>query len=687
MMKKYIYVFVLFISLFLFKNSVNADYKATVVNPSNAKCSIKNTPGLCYYADSNLDSVGGIYSLDTGDEVTVLTNYDTVPTKDTNLCKDYYVYTSFYYSNKNKTYYGYYCNDNLSKGELSNELEEEFRNAGFPESYWEKLAILKAAHPNWNFVAINTNLDFQASVIGENVVGRSLVQTSASNNYAYFDSDTTSFNYYEDHFNERDGIGSSNPWCDANRETIAYYMDPRNFLSDMYIFQFEGLVYENTVSDDTYNNLITEILKGDYLSAFVNDFVTAGKESSVNPVYLASLSKQEVGGYSTATTAVSGNDSTYPGIYNFYNIGATGGERPVLRGLSTASNNDSSTLRPWNTEYKAIVGGAIWIGSQYINVGQDTSFFKKWNVVHDYLIANNKVEDPYRNYSHQYMTNVMAPSSEAFMTYKSYYNLGLLDSEFTFYIPVYNNMPTSTSLPNKGGWPNNYLKSLTINGKNVAGFDGEVETYNYYLDVNNPSIKLEASPVSSKTNISGLGTFNIDADTTKTIVVKAENGNTKTYKVNIKLTGEKLEDPVDVTTTLNNAGIKNSDKYLSGFSIGTDISYIKTKVLNTNSEAEVELKNSSGEEKSDGKLATGDKVTITVGSDKKEYEVVIYGDVNGDAKIAASDYVKIKNHIMGRATLSGVYSVASDVNKDGKIAASDYVKIKNHIMGKGEISQ
>ena len=683
-MKKYIYIFVFFVSLFLFNTSICADYKATVINPPSAKCSIKNTPGLCFYANSNLNSVGGVYSLDTGDEVTVLTDYETVPTKDNNLCSDYYVYTSFYYSRVNKTYNGYYCNANLSKGSLSDELKNEFRSAGFPESYWEKLAILKTAHPSWNFVAINTNIDFKNAVVGENVVGRSLVQKSASNNYAYFDHDTTSFNYYEDHFNERDSIGSSNPWCDANQETIAYYMDPRNFLSDMYIFQFEGLKYESSVSDDTYIGLITEIFKGDYLSKFVNDFVSAGKESKVNPVYLASLSKQEVGGYSSATTAIAGE---YNGMYNFYNIGATGGVNPALRGLDFASTNDPSTLRPWNTEYKAIVGGAIWIGDQYINIGQDTSFFKKWNVVHDYLIDNNIIENPYRNYNHQYMTNIMAPASEAFTTYKSYYNIGKLDSEFTFYIPVYNNMPLSTSLPTKGGWPNNYLKSLVINGNNVAGFDAEIEEYNYYLDINNPKIILDASPINGSAKINGLGTFNITSDTTKNIVVTAENGNVKTYKVNIKLTGTLLEDPVDVVTTLNNSGIKNGNKYLSGFSVGTDISYIKTKILNSNSKALVSLKNSSGKEKNSGKLATGDKVTITVGSDTKNYEVVIYGDANGDGEINAVDYVRIRKYIMNTASLADSYKEASDVNKDGSVNAIDYVRIRKYIMNTSSIEQ
>ena len=69
------------------------------------------------------------------------------------------------------------------------------------------------------------------------------------------------------------------------------------------------------------------------------------------------------------------------------------------------------------------------------------------------------------------MTNVMAPSSEARTTYKSYYATGILDSKFVFYIPVYNNMPSSTSLPSKGN-PNNYLSNLVINNTKVAGFDG-----------------------------------------------------------------------------------------------------------------------------------------------------------------------------------------------------------------------
>ena len=690
-MKRYKLLFIItfVISSFLFITNIRADYKATVINPSGAKCELKsNSTGYCYYKDSNLNSyVSGVVWLDTGDEVTVLTNEVTVPTKDTNLCKDYYVKVRYYFNTTNTTYKGYYCNANLTTGTITDEMKTEFTNAGFPESYFSKLAILKTAHPNWEFKAINTKLDFNSAVNSLNIAGRSLVQLSSSNNYAYMDTGSTSFDYKNNKFIPYDSKSSDNAWYNANYDTIAYYLDPRNFLIDMYIFQFEGLSYDNGVSDETLTSTINEVFKNDYLNKFTIDFVNAGKESKVSPVYLASLSKQEVGGSTTPNSAISGNVSGYEGYYNFYNIGAYSGDNPVLNGLSFAKGNDESVFRPWNTEYRAIVGGAKWIAKNYISVGQDTSYFKKYNVVYNYLKEKGEITNPYENFTHHYMTNIMAPSSEARTTYKSYYTTGILDSTFVFYIPVFQNMPETTTLPTKTGWPNNYLKSLSINDKPIAGFDGDITEYNYYLDVNTTKVKLSAEPVSSRTNITGVGEFPITENTTKIITVKAQNGNTKEYKINVILTGEKTEESKDVVTTLNNAGIKNGDKHLSGFNIGTDITYIKEKVLNANKDAIISLKNNVGSEKNSGKLATGDKVSITVGSETKEYDVVVYGDVNGDGKITAVDYAKIKNYIMEYINLSGSYNEAADVDKNGKITAVDYAKIKNYIMGYLKIEQ
>ena len=138
---------------------------------------------------------------------------------------------------------------------------------------------------------------------------------------------------------------------------------------------------------------------------------------------------------------------------------------------------------------------------------------------------------------------------------------------------------------------------------------------------------------------------------------------------------------------MNNSGIKNNDKYLSGLTLGMDISGIKTKILNAKSDAIVTLKNSSGTIKNSGTVVTGDKVSVVVGNEGKEYQVIIYGDANGDGEINAIDYVKIRKYIMKTSSLSGSYMEAADVNKDGLVDSLDYVKIRKYIMNTSNIVQ
>lgn len=673
MKNKYRYIFIIvFIMLpFLFINNVQADYEATVLNPSGAKCSLRSdSTGPCFYANSNFNSVTqGVLWLDNGDKVNVITSKEAIPSPNTSLCPDKYVYSS-YNSNKYGLKYGYYCNAYLKSADvLTDSLKQEFRTAGFPESYWKDLALLKTAHPNWIFRAVDTGLDFNTAVNGENSLGRSLIQiASGVNDEGYLNTWSGSYDYFTDTFTPFD----STTWFAANYDTIAYYMDPRNFLTDMHIFQFERLGYDNSINEDIYRNGVSIIFKNAYLSRYIDDFLTGGKESKVSPIYLASLSKQEVGnGTQTPNTAIAG---TYNGMYNFYNIGATSDSNPVYNGLSFAAKTDMDSMRPWNTEYKAIVGGAKWMAQNYISIGQDTIYFKKWDVVSNINSASGF------DYVHQYQTNIQAAASEANTTYKSYTSIGIIDIPYLFYIPVYRNMPSSTSLPPKGN-PNNYLSSLSINGQSIANFKGNVENYNYYLDVNTPEIRIEATSVKGLGKVEGTGTFKINEDTTKTIKVTARNGDVKNYKINIILSGTKLEDPVDVVTTLNNAGIKNNEKYLSGFELGEDISYISKKIISANKDAKVELSKSSG------KIATGDKVTITVNNETKTYEVVVYGDVNGDGEIKASDYARVKNVFLNKSSLSGAAKVAADVNRDGSIKASDYARIKNTFLHKSSIEQ
>ena len=81
---------------------------------------------------------------------------------------------------------------------------------------------------------------------------------------------------------------------------------------------------------------------------------------------------------------------------------------------------------------KAITGGALFISDKYVKKGKDTLYFQKFNV------SSNRTTAPY---TYEYMTNIMAPSSESASIYSSYKENNKLNNAYTFRIPVYNNMP------------------------------------------------------------------------------------------------------------------------------------------------------------------------------------------------------------------------------------------------------
>ena len=206
--KVFILIFVM--SLFFLPQSVLAEYKATVVGDSPVCELFGGARGKCLYQNANLNSVGGYwYSLDLGDEVTVYEN-DTVPTNDTYRCSDYYVKVDA--SPADQPWIvttGYFCHADLKSDFLTEEMKTEFRNAGFPESYWEKLAVLKTNHPKWTFYAIDTELDFNTAVLNETYGGRNVLRLSMSNNYALLSKGTDSFDYINNKYLEYDDIGGS----------------------------------------------------------------------------------------------------------------------------------------------------------------------------------------------------------------------------------------------------------------------------------------------------------------------------------------------------------------------------------------------------------------------------------------------------------------------------------------------
>ncbi len=321
--------------------------------------------------------------------------------------------------------------------------EDEFESsiASFPESYKPYLRELHEKYPEWVFVPFKTELDWK-TVIDNEYGTKNLVEHSAANDNlksrapGHCDADTGKFIYKDGGF------------VTANRLAVEYFMDPRNFLNEEGIFQFEQLNF----SEDFTTEDVEAIIKGTFMAdKFISYYnaegelieteekyseviLEAGRANDINPCYLASKIRNEVGADGSAS--VSGTHSVYPGIYNFYNIGATDGSGAITRGLAWANGGENGTAtsygRPWNTPAKSIAGGAKYIAEGYIAKGQFTGYLQKFNV--------NKATGSL--YLHQYMSNVTGALSQGYTNYAAYAKSGRLYEKFIFSIPVYENMPS-----------------------------------------------------------------------------------------------------------------------------------------------------------------------------------------------------------------------------------------------------
>ncbi|MBQ4558826.1 MAG: glucosaminidase domain-containing protein [Tyzzerella sp.] len=140
----------------------------------------------------------------------------------------------------------------------------------------------------------------------------------------------------------------------------------------------------------------------------------------------------------------------------------------------------------------------------------------------------------------------------------------------------------------------------------------------------------------------------------------------------------------EVLTTLK---VSHSNSYLTGFSVGGDIGREIAKVKALDERIQVVAKKADGTQITSGTLATGMQLSVTTNGSTVNYTIVIRGDVNGDGKLSAVDYVKVRNYLDGASSLTGAYLKGADTSGDGKASALDYVKLRNHLDNKSSIVQ
>lgn len=525
-----------------------------------------------------------------------------------------------------------------SKNDLPSNFDKTY------PGYKTLLQNLSKAHPNWTFKLYETGLDWE-TVINSEYQGhgsspKNLVPSSYSKEWIC----SICGNEAQD----------SGAWVCASRGAIEHVMDPRNSLNESSIFQYLLLSNDKNITKEQVAAMASKI-------SYLNDeklvnaiYEVANKpDYNINPFYIIGKILQEQGSNGSVLCAGNGYKDKdgvvqYKGYYNLFNVGASGKgkDEVILNGLAYAKKQG------WDTPQKSIEGGLGLINS-YIHRGQDTLYYQKFNVTYK----------PY--YTSQYAQNIFDSQSIG-STLKGYYkDAGLLESKFTFEIPLYKNMPLSA------------VKSPTITTEK-----GEVA----YINANG-GLSLRSSPDGdrltyvmegiqiliterAKEKLNGFYWDKVSTPLGTGYMARGAEDGSKTYLV-VKDNNSNSNNNNNNTNNNNNNNTTGNEK--KEYKIKD--SYIIVAPSAT-------IKTISGAKNSSSKFATGAKIEL----DKKTYSLVMLGDVNGDGTITPADYVKVKNKIMGASKMDAVAEKSADVNGDGAITPADYVKIKNHIMNASKIS-
>ena len=553
---------------------------------------------------------------------------------------------------------------NVKAAQTDADFVMQMQAAGFLDSYIDSLAAVHAKHPAWQFEAVNTGLEWSTVIEKESRNGWNLVPKSSDD--ARKSTASGAYDWYTNTWTVYDGSS----WVGANSDYIAYCMDPRNFLDETNLFQFERLSYSSTqtiegvqaIPAGTFMENEVEDADGTTLN-YAEAFVQIGQETGVSPYHLASRVRQEQGLKGTSSL-ISGTYKGYEGYYNYFNVGASGVTSTLViqNGLAYAKNAG------WDTRYKALLGGAKLLAKNYISVGQDTLYFQKFNVVNHAAL-----------YSHQYMSNVTAAITEGKKLGEGYTDK---KQAFVFRIPVYNNMPESAVTFTATGNPNNYLKSLEVTGYALTpSFDGATKKYSIVVEGSVDSISIAASAVASTSSVTGTGKTALKTGTnTFKIICASQSGNAKKYTLTV--VRQELE-VGEVTSSVYKIG----SKYITGLKPGVKASDFLGKISAEG--ATLKVVDASGKEKT-GKLATGNKLQVYDSKNElvKSYEIVIYGDANGDGDINVLDMIKVNRHILGLSKLSGCYLTAADANRDNAgVNVLDMIFINRHALGLTTIKQ
>ncbi|MBE5972555.1 MAG: peptide-binding protein [Lachnoclostridium sp.] len=228
------------------------------------------------------------------------------------------------------------------------DFEQYLKQQGFPESYKDSLRTLHAEHPTWIFQAQKTGLDWNEVIeneaaVGANLVGNSSISSWKSTEYGAYDWNTGVWTGFD---------GAS--WVAASEEIVCYYMDPRNFLNDTYIFQFLNHNYDS--AHQTKEGL-QSMVSGTFLEkSVVSGGVTeTPMDQSAGPGAYASESDNHYGPGSPNAPDASGKNTS------------SGGPGASSSNQNASSDGPGSTQQTAPAETEAPSSGTQSSGVQFVS--------------------------------------------------------------------------------------------------------------------------------------------------------------------------------------------------------------------------------------------------------------------------------------------------------------------------------
>lgn len=520
--------------------------------------------------------------------------------------------------------------------------------------------------------------------------------------------------------------GSS--WRCASEAAISYYIDPRNWINDEYIFQFENLSYNKNIhriegvqkiianmgymQTNTYRKTDGSI--GTLEKSYAQIIMEAAIEAKISPYHLAARLKQEQGTGSKPGSTATGEYPGFIGYYNFMNIKASGkkDDEVIRRGLQHAKD------KGWTNPEISIKEGAKVLAKDYINEGADTIYLQKFDVD---CLGDNTL------FTYQYMQNVSVCLTEGATARNTYKELGFIQEAIEFRIPVYKNMP---SIPCREPIAKSIVtQNVKIEGNSVRvrSTASSASNDNIIVELNRGYTLLRIEKANSAINgiywdkvvlpdgrkgyvaseyltqIEDITNCNENVITTTGVYLRNGPGTDETA-VTLLNAGQQLT-RIEKNQYNLNGYIWDRVKLPDGRQGYIAQNYIKLQEANNkfklendklicepettletikekNNGKQVTAKNAKGETVSNGNIGTGYTVTI----DNQTYTVVKLGDINGDGVINTGDTFLIKQVIMKVKNIKDDYYKSADINGDGEINTGDSFILKKHVMSVSNIS-